>query len=441
VDDPFVWTLGFRLVSGLLGWLAIAGLALCIRQWFPTTTLGRAAVRALCLAWFVPYLAVRTSSESLAGSCLVLGLSLLVLVSTKGEDTSASPFALSLVGLLFGLACEFRYAVAVAVVSVLLWAAHAGRVPARRMFWLAPGFFLAAVLGVCVDRWGYGTWAFPPYEYVVRNLVEGRAAQRFGDSPWYGYFALAFMSPAAPLVLIVMSTTLFSWVRKPFHPLTWATGPFFLVHCLIRHKEMRFLFPVALLTPVLLVLALAPLGDRWDRWLRPVWQARHQPIGRAFLGLNVLALAVLCLTPPRPQVTFQRFVRRHYPERFEAYLLTPFSPWVAGGLSMYFYRPQTLVLHQVATLDEIERQGLRHFLLITGSFDSADLPGRTYSCELLYRSLPYQIRRLLAERVETIPAWNLYRCVPRALLHASSDHEIPSWAGQGVDRPPSETPR
>jgi phosphatidylinositol glycan class B len=177
VSDPFVWALGCRLVSGVLGWLAVVGMALCCYRWFVEPAARRAAVICLCLAWFVPYLAVRTSSESLAGSCFVLGLGWLILTSTDGSRVSepSSRLALSTVGFLFGLAFEFRYAVAVAVVAVVAWAVLVARLPARRMAWLAPGLLLALALGACADRWGYGAWVFPPYQYLFRNLVEDRA--------------------------------------------------------------------------------------------------------------------------------------------------------------------------------------------------------------------------------------------------------------------------
>jgi phosphatidylinositol glycan class B len=413
VSDPFTWALGCRLISGLLGWLAIVGLACCCYRWFPQAAGRRAAVIALCLAWFVPYLAVRTSSESLAGSCFVLGVGLLVLTSTDGSRACDphSRLALASVGILFGLAFEFRYAVAVAVVAVVAWATAVARVPVRRMVWLAAGLLLALGLATCVDRWGYGSWVFPAYEYLLRNLVEDRAALRFGALPWYGYFVLAVSGLSAPLLSILLIATLLGWARRPLHCLTWATAPFFVVHCLISHKEMRLLFPVAVLTPVLAVLALAALGDRRDRWPGALWQARRYPL-RAFIALDLIALAALCLTPTRPQLGFQRFVRHQYPTRFEAYLLTPFSPWEAERLSMHLYRPQTLTLHQ-ASFAEVEAQRPQRCLLITGSFDRTALPERSYSCRLLYRSLPSWLRDVPGLRIDRVPAWNLYECVRR----------------------------
>ncbi|MFI5183345.1 MAG: hypothetical protein ACHQNV_03020 [Vicinamibacteria bacterium] len=414
VEDPFAWTLSFRLLSGFLGWLAVLSLVLCVPRWFPGEEARRVAVRVLCLAWFVPYLAVRTSSESLAASCLTLALSLLVLTPAGSATTSRDtrvPTALA--GVLFGLAFEFRFAVGIAAAGAIAWAAFVARIPLRRLSWLVAGVAVVVLLVLGIDRWGYGEWVFPPHEYLFVNLVEGAAAQRFGSLPWYGYASIATEGPAAPLVLILMAVTVVAWLRRPLHLLTWATAPFVVVHVLVAHKELRFLFPMATLSLVLAVLAFAPLGDRWDRRLRPLWEARRHPVARVVVGLNLVALAVFCLTPTQPQIGFQRFVWQHHPKHFEGYLLTPFSPWVAAELPMHFYRPEELHLHPVASVTEVEALGLPRFLLITGSFDAPEPPASAYRCTPLYVSLPYWLREVAGHRVEAIPAWNLYRCVPK----------------------------
>jgi phosphatidylinositol glycan class B len=432
VGDPFAWSFSFRLISGLLGWVSIAALALCVPHWLPENEQRRAAIRALSLGFFVPYLAVRTSSESLAGSCFILGMSLLVLTGDGRPKGRVLPLGFGAIGFLFGLAFEFRYAMGIAVVAITVWAALVARVRGLRLLGLALGFLIALALGALIDRWGYGAWTFPPYEYLITNLVQGRAAGEFGELPFYGYFLLAVMSPAAPFLLILMAATLLGSLRKPLHPLSWAAGPFFVAHSLIGHKELRFLFPLALLSLVFLVLALAPQGDRWDRWVRPVWSRRAHPLARVLLACNVVGLGILCFAPMRPQVSFQRFVRHHFPKRFEAHLLTPFSPWVAGKLSMHFYRPETLVLHPLGSLAEVERQGLPRFLVITGSFDPPPSLQSGYSCKALYRSLPYFMRELFPEGAETIPAWDLYRCLQDDAKGSGRDPE--------TSQPPSSQP-
>src|SRR5262249_2368654 len=151
-----------------------------------------------------------------------------------------------------------------------------------------------------------------------QNLVLGRAAQQFGAQPWYGYLILAAMGVTAPLALLMIAGAVLGCVRNPLHVLTWASVPFFAIHCLIAHKELRFLFPLAAFAPVLLVLGLAASEGARRGLLARLWSARHGMIGRALAALNLLALAAFTLVPTRPQLGFQRFVRDHYPDRFNA---------------------------------------------------------------------------------------------------------------------------
>ena len=139
IDDPFAWAFAFRVFSGLLAWLGLVGLALCSGRWFSEPAARRLAIRALVLAYFVPYLAVRTSAESLSTSCVVLALSIIVL---RGD--TARPGLAVATGALLGLACGLRYATGVMVASILAWLVLVGRTPARRLGWILLGIGVGA---------------------------------------------------------------------------------------------------------------------------------------------------------------------------------------------------------------------------------------------------------------------------------------------------------
>jgi phosphatidylinositol glycan class B len=422
IRDRFSWALGFRLLSGVLGWLSVAGLALCAYRWFPGERPRQASIRALCLLWFIPYLAVRTSSESLSTSCLVLGMCLLLLGSEPAAERPRDWPArlLALVGCLFGLAFQFRYATGLMAASVTAWAVFVAGLPLAGILEIAAGFAPTLALGALIDRWGYGEWALPPCQYVLKNIGEGLAAQRFGASPWYAYFALPLETALAPLALVLILTLILTWLRHPRHVLTWATLPFVLVHLLLAHKEVRFLFPVAFLTPLCLVLAISPGEDGWDAWLRPLWAARRHLAVRALFGLNLLALAVLCLAPIRLELEFQKYVYRHFPDGFEAYLLTH-SPY-DRGLPMYFYRPARLELHPIDSVDEMVPAS---FYLVTDSFDDLAILDHAHDCRVLYRSFPEWVRHLdWFDWQARTPTWKLCQCTKKAPRETAPHAEI-----------------
>jgi phosphatidylinositol glycan class B len=396
VEDPFAWALAFRLFSGLLAWLGLVGLGLCAERWFAEPGARRLAARALVLLYFVPFLAVRTSAESLSTSCFVLAL---VLVVLRGDG--AGPGLALLAGALLGLACSLRYPTAVMVLSLLAWMALVGRWPTRRLAWVLGGIASVLALGVVVDRWGYGEWTLAAWNYAFRNFVEGRAAREFGARPFWGYLLVLGLGPLGPLNLLLAAAVVAAWARHPRHVLTWATAPLALVQCVVAHKEVRFLFPIAMLAAPLLVLGLgAAPRPRWARAL-----------ARAVVVADLVALAALCLLPARAHVSFQRFASRRFPSGLEAYLAEPRSPWTVGALTMHFYGPPPPGLVPWPGASALVQAGQTRFLLATSSWDGLP-PVAPFECRPLYRSvpewLPPRLRGLAGAKAP--PAWDLHRC-------------------------------
>ena len=102
IENPFTLSLFFRAISGLCGWAAIVSMMLTARVLFADRGVRRMAVIALALLWLIPYLAVRTSSESLSGDFFAIGFALLLLGSSaagwsrrrgdlSGSASQASP--------------------------------------------------------------------------------------------------------------------------------------------------------------------------------------------------------------------------------------------------------------------------------------------------------------------------------------------------------------
>jgi len=420
VDDPFAWALAFRLFSGLVAWLGLVGLAICSGRWIAEPSARRLAIRALVLTYFVPYLAVRTSAESLSTSCVVLAL---CLIGLRGEV--AAPGLAFLTGVLLGLACGLRYATAVVVVSILAWLFLVGRAPARWLGWVLLGMAAALALGLVVDRWGYGEWTLAAWNYAFRNFGEDRAALEFGSLPWYGYLFVLSHGPFGPLNLLLAAFAVVAWLRHPRHLLTWATAPLALAHCAIAHKELRFLFPIAMLSPLLLALAVG--GVPWRRWARV--------LAGGVVALDLAALVALCTLPAQPQVAFLRFVAERFPAGLEAFVATPYSPWAWRGLTPYFYGPPPSGLRPWPGSAALAAAGVERLHLVAFSWDEPP-PTAPYACRPLYRSVPGWLSRHGWPRAASATppfAWDLYQCsLPRLPSVSAPD---PSVEGTRTLRP------
>jgi len=307
VTDMFTIVFVLRVATGLA---CLVALAVFVRAILPTLQSDEerhAFVRYLPLLGFLPYLFVRTSSEAVSGAFFALGLALAI-----GEKSRRR---LALAGLFCGLAFECRYQTAFLGLGLFAWLAIIARVPFQRLAAFMGGGLCTLLLGALADRWGYGNWVFPPYNYFHANIVEGVAAKQFGSEP---VFAFLYLMPAQiffAITLILMAGLVMMWVRNPRHPLTWATLPFVLAHMAAAHKEARFLFPMAILATAFPVLGFSPALPRWRTTFVRVWRWRTSWAMKAVTALSLLGMVYFALYPfgVRPHMPMARYLYRHWP--------------------------------------------------------------------------------------------------------------------------------
>jgi GPI mannosyltransferase 3 len=301
VDDPFTLMLLFRLGHALLGGLAMWLLVRNMAPLFPAASDYRRAVRLLLFCCVVPYMLVRPSSEGLATTMFIVAFALLLPYLDKPAGASWS--RLFAVGALLGLSFNCRFQMAIAMAGLWAWMLLRQREKLGRLLVCAAGSIVVAALGLLVDMWGYGRFTWTPWNYVYFNLVMGKASS-FGTSPFYAYF-LDIPAMVPPIGLLLLLSLLVLWRRLPGHVLTWVTLPFFAVHCVISHKEARFLFPLAVFALMGLALLLPPADAPATRWWQRPW------LRRTLVGFNAAYLAVLCLAPVRIDLGAQQYVYRH----------------------------------------------------------------------------------------------------------------------------------
>src|SRR5690606_176359 len=107
-------------------------------------------------------------------------------------------------------------------------------------------------VGFLLDCFFYEEVTFSIYNYFYVNIVEG-VSSRFGISPWYQYFSdiIHSFNIFGMLTLIAFLTILVKMYRNMA---VWCILPFLVVHSIIPHKELRFLFPVVNLVPYILII-------------------------------------------------------------------------------------------------------------------------------------------------------------------------------------------
>lgn len=336
VEDPFALACVFRVVTALASWGSLVLFLRATVPWFPGASERRLHVRVLTLAGFLPYLFVRTSSETASMAALTAALSL-VLLRSRPPAGPNERFALTTTagrmigaGVLFGWAFAFRFQSAFLTLGFGAWLALRVDEPwsarVRRLALLALGGAFALASSALVDRWGYGHWTFPAWTYLQANVLEG-AASLFGSDPPFAYLWMLPANLFAPQLVVLLLLVLLAFWRAPGHPLTWAAAPFLLVHALIPHKEERFLFPIAIVALGLVAVAVAPDGGRPSRVSARLWRRRATLPVRVLAGWNFAVMALLAFWPLgwHHHVRFQHALAQHGQAELRAFALPDFD--------------------------------------------------------------------------------------------------------------------
>jgi GPI mannosyltransferase 3 len=350
IEDRFIWTFIFRLCCAVGGFFALLKVYRLGKTWFSDKQDQRRHLWLCTTLGFLPFLFVRTSSESLSASFFTIGVCLLL----KDLDPS-NPAAATisyrrwlLFGLMSGLAFEFRYQIILMAGGLGLWLLLLAKTKGKSIFVASIGFLIVFGVGLLADRFGYGKWTFPFYNYFRVNLIEGKTAD-FGTDPFFAYLYLVCANFFAPIVLILLISLLVFWTRKPKHVLAWITFPFFVFHCFIGHKEDRFLIPLLLLTILIphLVFLKNGLIVLPGFFKTRFWRLTYKWLWR----YNWVGLLLFCIYPfdVEPYIKHQKFIYEHQGST-NTYYAVDFNPYRRNELIYSFYRPNDLTVVEVDNL-------------------------------------------------------------------------------------------
>ena len=305
-DDPFLAATVLRMLSGAA---TLCLLLTLYRRFWPNlpSDLRRGFLLFLLFHWCAYYTGVRFSSETWGGLCAIGGL-LAYPLPPPGERSFTPSFAGNpwLAGALFGLAFLFRYQMAVFVAGWFLWWLCLYRREVGALLRCAAAGLLVLGLAYPLTYWLYGAWTLPAWNYFAANLVAGRAAA-YGTLPPWAYLELVLLRGVPPLGILYVGSTLYFLYRFRRDPLAWCVGSFLLVHSLLGRKDIRFLYPLIPLLPVMLTAAWTHLRTRLTPGVGTRW------FTRACLFVNALLLVVVVLRPAASEIAPLRYVYRHYP--------------------------------------------------------------------------------------------------------------------------------
>ena len=346
LSSPFDQALFLRMVNGLLsastvGWLA----------WVVTTDVATKRRRWAWLAsqalFFIPILNVHPMSEVWGGVCLAVAIVVsLGWGGVKKETRDLGACEAILVGALSALSFVFRYQMAFALIGLFLWLAMVSR---RRVISLLVALVtFAVVLGgaTLADGILYQQTTFAPWRYFNVNILQGRAAD-FGVEPFYQYGVWLFTKFPLPFGPLIGGSTIWFIVNRPKHVLTWVFVPFVTLHCLMSHKEVRFLYPMAPVVAAMFAVSLA----RFVEWpLLVASRSRRWTAGILFFLVNAGAAAE-SVSMLRPRIMHLADAFKRYPGGYRLYWSGD-DPTILCSRRMWGYLPPAT---EVAPIAEFSR--------------------------------------------------------------------------------------
>lgn len=385
VHDSYTQLTILRVIFGLTGFILFN--AIGIYYFKDNPKLLYLVLLLINVSWATPYIRTLFSSE-LASSIVFFGALLLY------EQKKEKFLYVLLTGSLFSLTFYLRFQIAFALLGFGFWMLVIERNYAR-LLPMAIGFGIGIGINVGLDYLFYDQLVFTPYEYYRVNIVEGKAAE-FGTPSFVWYIVmLTLVIGTPPLSIFLFYYSLKGAIRQYRQPLVFAVVFFIVGHCLVAHKEERFLFPVVTVLPIICGWGLPSFLDYYQRAQTSV-RTLLKGLLLVSVALTVLVLVTLPLNPISQTFEFSRKIARTFEGSTPTlYCLnrTPFE--TESGLPLTFYRRSVPNISLVKFHNADSLRYLKNTWLITtyndaknqfGLIDSLGFKPHLYSSPALWKT-------------------------------------------------------
>jgi GPI mannosyltransferase 3 len=239
VSSPYFHATFLRIITALISFIVIK---LSIKE-FSKMVETKILEPIFYFIWFVVFISVRFSSET--WSALFFMLAFLFWFKWKDKRT----YHLLFIGALAGISFQFRFQTAIMSIGFFAWLIFIAKTDLRILLILFIGFLTTLLCCTILDSIMYGELTFAPYHYFYVNLIENKVSS-FGVSPWYHYFEDLLNKTYFIYGILILVGISFVAYLSPKNVINYIVIPFVIFHCLVGHKEMRFLFPIVYFIPL-----------------------------------------------------------------------------------------------------------------------------------------------------------------------------------------------
>lgn len=327
-ENPFVFATFVRIIMGAFSFWCTHQLMTSLKKEFNREDHYSLTYLLAQCSWFIPYIHVRTSGENASLALFFLSLSLFFRAKQLAKK-SPPILLLFWIGLLSGFIFHLRYQMGMALVGAIAYVIIFHR---SWLLMMALGFTISFGLGIIVDYWGHGQWVLASWNYFHENQVLGKSAH-FGVTPWWDYFRLVILRGIPPWSLVYFTGAILFIKKNPRHIFTWISIPFFLGHLMVGHKELRFLYFLIALSPIMLGLAVPGLNCHFMQ--NEKWQRLFKKI---FLWGQIPILLLALFSPAQGAIGLYRYIYKN-PSLASQIYSAGGNPFQLVTLRPWFYLP------------------------------------------------------------------------------------------------------
>lgn len=337
LTDPFFLAFVLRLISSGFSFFVMLHLYQSYKEDYKEQRLKNIFLYLCFLNWFWVFNSVRFSSENWSGALILLCLSYF-----KRNLKKDNKFYFNL-GLLAGLSFLFRYQTLIMTSGLFLWLALMKKEKYSHLSSFLLSFSLLFSLNFFMDQTFYNEWTLSLWNYFKQNILLSKASN-YGTSPWWSYFSLTLVKAIPPFSLVLIFSFLIYFFYKPKTIITWTLLPFFLVHFIIGHKELRFFFPIIGFIPIIICSALEIVNKRY---FKKLFESKVFLLTfRIIIFLNTLALGVVLFKPANHLVLLYKIIYDRYPKNTTLYY-TDKNPYQKTSETISLYKRNNLTTRPI----------------------------------------------------------------------------------------------
>tara|TARA_R110002072_G_scaffold1989_2_gene16383 strand:+ start:97226 stop:98734 length:1509 start_codon:yes stop_codon:yes gene_type:complete len=364
------------------------------------------------LFWFFPFIHARTTAENFGMTSLTIVLILLMKCLPRETFESAREnFSYSLknrsqviplhfailIGFFLGMTVNFRIPLAPIVPATLCWLFLFGDTKISSLLNIILGGILSILFTTLIDTWGYEEFTYSTYSYLYQEFTRN-VSTGFGTSPWYYYLNKVLMKGVPPISLFILIPTIYFWIKKKSHLFTWISLSIFLLHSLIGHKELRYIFPLVVFIPFFISYFIS----KFEIYIK---NKNFLILFNVTIFVNFAFMTVSSLKPAYTPIDIYKFLYQNdYIDKLYTY-----DNLQRDKLRIYLKNNIPFEYIQgEEKFSEVLKENDRSWFLVEKIKDF-DLFEKN-DCKALYTTYPDWFTQKFKKYLQRSKAWNIYQC-------------------------------